>query len=105
MDTSAFGVLIAAVAKSVRRSLEQERPAKRRVPAVGTPYTLELAAEPGRERWVLSLTARKPELFHTTYLCRGSREEVSEFLSAQTAGQWGERADKLLREAEAIYFP
>lgn len=93
------------LAAGVRRKLEQNRAARDPIPVAGTSYTLELETTLQGERWILSLTARKPELYHTAYLCRGSREEVRAFLSAQTSEAWDETAGKLLREADAIYFP
>ena len=105
MKEQIWGIFLAAAGKRVQLGLKLDQESRIRVPALGTPYLLELECTRKTERWLLSLTARKPELFHTTYLYRGSREEICAFLAVQTKAQWAERGGKLLREAEAIYFP
>lgn len=91
--------------KQLQLALKQGRPAQSKFPAVGTPYQIELKLEHGKEHWILSLTARKDGIFHTTYPYRGSQEEMSDFLATQTAAQWIERMCSLMNEASHFYYP
>ena len=92
-------------AKQIRLALQKEKPALHKFPAVGTPYRVELGLEKGKERWILSFTARKDGLFHTHYLCRKEKKKMEEFLDGVTLEQWGRQVCTLLREADNIYFP